>query len=122
MRPMAIGMTPPPNIDATGRVSETATFRERGGAMEERTVSPGGKKLLAHIPCRKMMTMTQESETIPNKTVNNPVSTNTLIKVGLGPKRSVTHPEANAIATPGVRDRANMVLAQLRSIPCPVTR
>ena len=103
-------------------VSETAIFRALGGPMEESAANPGGKKHAAITGWRKTRTTIHASETVPKSIVNRPVIRNTPLMVSFGPMRSLAHPAMNAINTPEIRENATNVLAQLRSIPCAVTR
>ena len=44
IKPIIIGMTPPPIKNAKGMVSDTATLLIAGGMMVERSANAGGKK------------------------------------------------------------------------------
>ena len=50
--PMPAGIAPAPIRKARGIVSETATFRELEGPMQDRAANPAGKKQTASISCK----------------------------------------------------------------------
>ena len=117
INPIPAGIAPDPKRELMGIVSDTDTFLMFGEPILERAAKPAGKKECENIGCRNMMSMIHDPGTIPSNAVTKPVVKKTAFKVFFTPKRSVTHPERRTITGVETLERANKVLAQVRSIP-----
>jgi hypothetical protein len=122
INPMKVGTAPPPIIKASGTVKETAIFLSLAELTMDSAAIPAGKKQTAMTGCKKTAAVTQAVDDRPIKTVINPVNINPILKTPLGPKRSVAHPPASVTPILATLDNAIRVLAQLRSMPCSLTR
>lgn len=113
IKPIHVGINPPPMVMDMGKVNETDMFLTLGGPIPDNAENPAGKKELAINGCINIMAITTLAGATPIVVVAKHPRKNTHANVFFDPKRSLAQPAKKMVPMVGSLDREKRKFTKL---------